>query len=120
MLFPQTPEPTDPDVSKLSKSFADLIGSSGSLSISCKGQLVRDRDLEAKGQNPFSLAFLTTGNIISSWTGDLGDTFFWSLFTDKFGSNPNTPYMWNALPAFGFLLPSPMWNLRPGPRQIFR
>ena len=70
-----------------------------------------------------------------------GDTFFWSLFTDKFGShsfllstvlisvvwgcemqipdyhdqgNPNTPYMWNALPAFGFLLPSPMWNLRQG------
>ena len=39
------------------------------------------------------------------------DTFFWSLFTDIFGSNPNTPYMWNALPLLGFLLPSPMWSL---------
>ena len=39
------------------------------------------------------------------------DTFFWSLFTDVFGSNPNTPYMWNALPLLGFLLPSPMWSL---------
>ena len=39
------------------------------------------------------------------------DTFFWSLFTDIFGSNPNTPYMWNALPLLGFFLPSPMWSL---------
>ena len=39
------------------------------------------------------------------------DTFFWSLFTDKFGSNPNTPYMWLAFPLLGFLLPSPMWRL---------
>ncbi|CAE7472831.1 GIP [Symbiodinium sp. CCMP2456] len=83
VLFPQTPSPADPDVSKLSQRFTDVIGESLNLRISCKGQMVRDRD-----------------------------TFFWSLFTDKFGSNPNTPYMWNALPAFGFLLPSPMWNLR--------
>lgn len=40
------------------------------------------------------------------------DTFFWSLFTDHFGSNPNTPYMWLALPAFGFFLPSPMWHMK--------
>eukprot|EP00435_Cladocopium_sp_Y103_P059016 s1075_g21.t1 len=52
------------------------------------------------------------------------DTFFWccgekgemlrSLFTDHFGSNPNTPYMWLALPAFGFFLPSPMWHMKRG------
>mmetsp|Transcript_24329 Transcript_24329/g.36081 ORF Transcript_24329/g.36081 Transcript_24329/m.36081 type:complete len:852 (+) Transcript_24329:171-2726(+) len=40
------------------------------------------------------------------------DTFFWSLFSDAFGSNPNTPYMYVTLPLFGFLLPSPMWNLK--------
>lgn len=53
------------------------------------------------------------------------DTFFWptawlfliglvarSLFTDHFGSNPNTPYMWLALPAFGYFLPSPMWHMK--------
>jgi hypothetical protein len=39
-------------------------------------------------------------------------TFFWNFFTDRFGSNPTTPYMWNALPLFGFLLPSPMWSLK--------
>ena len=39
------------------------------------------------------------------------DTTFWSFFTDKFGSNPNTPYMWNALPLMGVGLPSPMWSL---------
>jgi hypothetical protein len=39
------------------------------------------------------------------------DTPFWKLFTDKFGANPNTPYMWNALPLAGLLLPSPMWSL---------
>jgi len=41
------------------------------------------------------------------------DTFFWSKFSDHFGSNPNTPYLWNALPLlFGKWLPSPMWNLK--------
>lgn len=35
-----------------------------------------------------------------------------SLFTDHFGSNPNTPYMWLALPAFGYFLPSPMWHMK--------
>eukprot|EP00913_Durusdinium_trenchii_P029779 g27905.t1 len=28
------------------------------------------------------------------------------------GGNPNTPYMWLALPAFGLFLPSPMWHMK--------
>lgn len=83
VLFPQVPKPSDPDVAALSERFQAAIDSLSGLSVSSIGQLVRDRD-----------------------------TLFWSLFADQFGSNPNTPYMWNALPAFGYLLPSPMWNLR--------
>ncbi|KAL7545331.1 hypothetical protein ACHAWF_008682 [Thalassiosira exigua] len=40
------------------------------------------------------------------------DTFVWNRFGEKFGSNPNTPYMYSLLPLGG-LLPSPMWRLRP-------
>lgn len=36
---------------------------------------------------------------------------FWWRFADNFGANPNTPYMFNALPLLGFLLPSPVWSL---------
>jgi len=39
------------------------------------------------------------------------DTLFWSRFSDAFGSNPNTPYMYVTLPLFGFLLSSPMWHM---------
>ena len=39
------------------------------------------------------------------------DTFFWSLFSDQFGSNPNTPYMWYAMPYAGWLLPTMAWTL---------
>ena len=28
------------------------------------------------------------------------------------GGNPNTPYMWLALPAFGLFLPSPLWHMK--------
>ena len=68
----------------LSVGFDAMMRASSHLSISSRGALKRDRD-----------------------------TFFWSLFTDKFGSNPNTPYMWSALPLMGFLLPSPMFSLGP-------
>ena len=83
VLFPQIPSSSDPLLATLSSEFVNMMAGQKELSISSRGELKRDRD-----------------------------TFFWSLFTDKFGSNPNTPYMWNALPAFGFLLPSPIWNLR--------
>lgn len=83
LLPPQPPKPSDPDVAALGERFDGNIASIGDLAVTSRGALKRDRD-----------------------------TFFWSLFTDQFGSNPNTPYMWNALPLLGFLLPSPMWNLR--------
>ncbi|CAJ1431126.1 unnamed protein product [Effrenium voratum] len=82
LLFPSPPPCPDEEVSRLSADFQQALPQE--LTISCRGQLLRDRD-----------------------------TFFWSLFTDHFGSNPNTPYMWMALPAFGFLLPSPMWHVQP-------
>ena len=85
MLFPSDPPPpSDADVAALSVGFDAMVRASSQLSISSRGALKRDRD-----------------------------TFFWSLFTDKFGSNPNTPYMWSALPLLGFLLPSPMFSLGP-------
>jgi len=39
------------------------------------------------------------------------DMLFWWRFADNFGANPSTPYMFNALPLLGFLLPSPIWSL---------
>lgn len=71
-----------PDVAYLGARFETAVRGAPHLAVSSRGALRRDRD-----------------------------TLFWSLFTDKFGSNPNTPYMWNALPLLGFLLPSPMYNL---------
>lgn len=83
VILPAPPTPTDPGVAMLDIKFAERIAREDSgLSISSKGWLLRDRD-----------------------------TTFWKMFTDKFGANPNTPYMWSALPLIGFLLPSPMWNL---------
>ena len=41
------------------------------------------------------------------------DTTVWDLLSDHFGSNPNTPYMFGVLPLFGFLLPSPIYYVRP-------
>jgi len=76
------PSPVDFGVAKLDAVFNAALLRSDGISVSSKGHLLRDRD-----------------------------TFFWNLFTDKFGANPNTPYMWSALPLIGFLLPSPMWNL---------
>lgn len=84
LLFPTEPPPSDPDVAALASQFVAAIDAehAAEIQISSVGALKRDRD-----------------------------TTFWSFFTDKFGSNPNTPYMWNALPMMGFGLPSPMWNL---------
>lgn len=81
-LLPTPPKPTDPDVARLDSAFEAHIEANDGLAVSSKGHFLRDRD-----------------------------TLFWKLFTDKFGANPNTPYMWSALPLVGFLLPSPMWNL---------
>ena len=76
------PPCADAGVASLARRFRAQVNSTNDLSIYSTGVLKRDRD-----------------------------TFFWSLFTDKFGSNPNTPYMWLAFPLLGFLLPSPMWRL---------
>lgn len=81
-LLPTPPTPTDPDVAHLDSKFQAYIEANAGLDVSSKGHFLRDRD-----------------------------TLFWKLFTDKFGANPNTPYMWSAMPLIGFLLPSPMWNL---------
>jgi len=87
MILAGVPSPplrsSDPDVAELGDRFEAHVSHAPELTISSRGVLKRDRD-----------------------------TFFWSMFSDKFGSNPNTPYMWNALPLFGFLIPSPMWHLR--------
>ena len=82
LLLPSDPRPSDPGVAAIAEAFDAAISAAGKVSILSRGALRRDRD-----------------------------TLFWSLFTDIFGSNPNTPYMWNALPLVGFLLPSPMWSL---------
>lgn len=82
VLLPRPPKPADPEVAAMSAQLQRHISATSGISVYSKGVLKRDRD-----------------------------TFFWSLFTEKFGSNPNTPYMWYALPAFGFGLPSPMWHL---------
>ncbi|KAL1504155.1 hypothetical protein AB1Y20_010564 [Prymnesium parvum] len=83
LLMPTAPAAVDPAVSSLATRFESFVRSQGPpLTVGSKGALVRDRD-----------------------------TFFWRRFTDLFGANPNTPYMWNTLPFLGFLLPSPFWNL---------
>jgi hypothetical protein len=83
-LLPTPPTPKDPDVAALNEKFTAAVGSRNGdgLSVLSKGFFLRDRD-----------------------------TLFWKLFTDLFGANPNTPYMWSTLPLIGFLLPSPMWSL---------
>eukprot|EP00434_Breviolum_minutum_P039856 symbB.v1.2.035399.t1/scaffold4703.1/size36139/2 len=84
LLLPSPPPCSDAVVQSLAEHFeATLATTAAAVSVSCKGTMRRDRD-----------------------------TLFWSLFTDKFGSNPNTPYMWMALPAFGLFLPSPMWHMK--------
>ena len=82
VILPRPRPPSDPDVAALSGRFDAAVAAASGLSVSSYGSLRRDRD-----------------------------TLFWSFFTDKFGANPNTPYMWSALPLVGFLLPSPMWSL---------
>ena len=83
-LLPTAPPPKDADVARLSAGFWDAVHRGGGLAVHSRGFFLRDRD-----------------------------TLFWKLFTDKFGANPNTPYMWSTLPLVGFLLPSPMWSLGP-------
>eukprot|EP00438_Fugacium_kawagutii_P034944 Skav211764 [mRNA] locus=scaffold674:307031:312699:+ [translate_table: standard] len=84
LLFPSPPVCLDAAVAEISRDFERQIANAKpGLRVTSKGEMLRDRD-----------------------------TFFWSLFTDHFGSNPNTPYMWLALPAFGFFLPSPMWHMK--------
>ena len=71
-LLPTPPKPAGPDVARLDSAFHEAVGASGGLSIGSKGFFLRDRD-----------------------------TLFWKLFTDKFGANPNTPYMCTLLAALG-------------------
>lgn len=62
LIYPVAPTPSDPAVALLSARFAAAVAASPGLDLSSRGVLCRDRD-----------------------------TTFWSFFTDKFGSNPNTP-----------------------------
>jgi hypothetical protein len=62
LLFPVELPPSDPDVAALGSRFEQSVGAVEGIAVATKGALRRDRD-----------------------------TFFWSLFVDKFGSNPNTP-----------------------------
>jgi len=61
-LLPTPPPPADPKVAALSEHFQSRIEAAVGISIASRGFFLRDRD-----------------------------TPFWSLFTDKFGANPNTP-----------------------------
>ena len=85
-LLPSSPAPTDPAVAALDERFQQSLDRNLELAVSTKGMFFRDRDM-----------------------------LFWWRFADNFGANPNTPYMFNALPFLGFLLPSPIWSL--GPRD---
>lgn len=79
------PPSTDPAVRAIATSFTERITlECPALDIESVGELKRDRD--------------TTG---------------WALLSDHFGSNPNTPYMFNVLPLWNFALPSPIYNVRP-------
>ena len=77
LLFPTEPPPSDPDVAALASQFVAAIDAehAAEIQISSVGALKRDRD-----------------------------TTFWSFFTDKFGSNPNTPYVTNSPHPLRFLL----------------
>lgn len=82
-LFPsRPPRPEDLAVARLDAAFESTLRASPGLKVSSKGMFFRDRDM-----------------------------LFWWRFADNFGANPNTPYMFNALPLLGFLLPSPIWSL---------
>jgi len=81
-LFPTPPAPTDPEVAKLDARFAAVLSGEPDVVVGSKGTFKRDRDM-----------------------------LFWWRFADNFGANPNTPYMFNALPLLGFALPSPIWSL---------
>eukprot|EP01047_Picozoa_sp_COSAG01_P095191 COSAG01_NODE_25943_length_728_cov_1.141494_1_plen_197_part_10 len=78
------PPSTDPRVRALAQAFSGRIASaSAELVIESVGELRRDLD--------------TTG---------------WALLANHFGSNPNTPYMFNVLPLWNFALPSPIYHVR--------
>ena len=82
VLLPISPQPSDPAVASLSLRFRERVVASSGLAISSTGSFFRDRDM-----------------------------VFWWRFADNFGANPSTPYMFNALPLLGCLLPSPIWGL---------
>ena len=83
-LFPPPPPPTDLLVRNVSNEFQYHIQTGQQLKITNVGALQHTRK-----------------------------TLFWNNFEAKFGSNPNTPYMYNTLPLFSKLFPllSPMWNI---------
>ena len=84
--------PTDPQVATLSDRFEGLIATRTK-------QKTSDVSIHFRGY--------------FNWDQE---TFFWQFFGEKFGSNPNTPYMYSVLPILGrwfpSFLPSPMWRLQ--------
>ena len=84
------PPPTDPQVAVASEQFQALL-------------------LQQQQEHPAALTIQKRG--VLNW--DM-DTFLWNRLAEKFGSNPNTPYMYNILPlGGGILVPSPFWSLKP-------
>ncbi|CAK0795980.1 unnamed protein product, partial [Prorocentrum cordatum] len=84
LIWPSLPpQATDPEVAALAQRFDARVRDAAHLSVSRRGELRRDRD-----------------------------TTLWALLADHFGSNPSTPYMFNVLPLWGFLLPSPIYHIR--------
>ena len=82
VLLPRPP-PASTDPAVLELSKRFEAALAGRLSISSVGELKRDRD-----------------------------TAVWAWLSDHFGSNPNTPYMFNVFPLYGWLLPSPIYPMR--------
>ena len=98
--------PVDPDVGVMSDTFERLL-----LEHTRPTQETTTTTTHATSNHTIPLSIHTRGSL--NWSDD---TFLWNWFSEKFGSNPNTPYMYNVLPLLGCwfpsFLPSPMWRLK--------
>ena len=98
--------PADPHVAHLSDTFERLL-----LEHTRPTQETTTTTTHATSNHATPLSIHTRGSL--NWSDD---TFLWNWFSEKFGSNPNTPYMYNVLPLLGCwfpsFLPSPMWRLK--------
>jgi hypothetical protein len=99
--------PTDPDVANLSDRFESLIIDTHTQT----KETTTTTTTTTRSGDTNTLSIHVRGYF--NWSQN---TFLWNWFGEKFGSNPNTPYMYNVLPILGrwlpSFLPSPMWRLR--------